>query len=143
MFKYCSVKFVLPLVPLRVYLKNKRIYNYLDENCRILIFKSFFTFDFSYCPVSWMFRGETNLNKLEKLQERALRFVFRDTISPYDSLLKLGNVLPLSVYRIRCLGIEVYKFFHDLNLDYLKQSLQAVIHKIRHQRFVLSWAARI
>ena len=97
----------------------KRIFNYLDENCRILIFKSFISSNFSYCPVSWMFSGKTNLNKLEKLQERALRFVFRDTTSPYDSLLKRGNFLPLSVHRMRCLGIEVYKCLHGLNSDYL------------------------
>ena len=97
----------------------KRISNYLDENCRILIFKSFISSNFSYCPVSWMFCGKTNLNKLEKLQERALRFVYRDTTSPYDSLLKRGNFLPLSVHRIRCLGIEVYKCYRGLNPDYL------------------------
>ena len=67
---------------------SKRISNYRDENCRILIFKSFMSLNFSYCPVSWVFCGKTKLNKLEKLQERALRFVFRDTTSPCDSLLK-------------------------------------------------------
>ena len=97
----------------------KRISNYLDENCRILIFKSFISSNFSYCPVSWMFCGKTNLNKLEKLQEKALRFVFLDTTSSYDSLLKRGNFLPLSVHRIRCLGIEVYKCYRGLNPDYL------------------------
>ena len=54
----------------------KRISNYLDENCRILIFKSFISTNFSYRPVSWMFCGKTNLNKLEKLQERALQLFF-------------------------------------------------------------------
>ena len=44
---------------------------------------------------------------------------FRDTTSPYDSLLKRGNFLPSSVHRIRCLGIEVYKCFRGLNPDYL------------------------
>ena len=54
----------------------KRISNYLDENCRILIFKSFISSNFSYCPVFRLFCGKTNLNKLEKLQERALPLVF-------------------------------------------------------------------
>ena len=66
-----------------------------------------------------MFCSKTNLDKLENLQERALRFVFRDTTSPYNSLLKRGNFLPLFVYRIRCLGIEGYKCFLGLNPDYL------------------------
>ena len=33
----------------------KRISKYLDENCRILIFKSFISSKFNYCPVSWIF----------------------------------------------------------------------------------------
>ena len=97
----------------------KRISKYLDENCRILIFKSFISSSFDYCPVSWMFCGKTNLNKLEKLQERVLRFVFRDTTSSYESLLERGNFLPFSAYRIRCLGIKTYKCFHGPNPDYL------------------------
>ena len=68
-----------------------------------------------------MFCGKTNLNKLEKLQERALRFVFRDTTSSYESLLERGNFLPFSAYWIRCLGIEMYKCFHGLNPDYLNK----------------------
>ena len=97
----------------------KRVSKYLDENCRIMIYKTFMSSTFNYCPVSWMFCGKTNLNKLEKLQEKALRFVFRDTTSSYENLLTRGYFLPLSQYRIRCLAIEVYKCFNGLNPDYL------------------------
>ena len=86
-----------------------------------MIFKSFISSNFNYCPVSWMFCGKTNLNELEKLQERALRFVFRDTTSSYESLLERGSLLPFSAYQIRCLGIETYKCFHGLNPDYLNK----------------------
>ena len=77
----------------------KRISNYLDENCRILIFKSFISSNFSYCPVSWMFCGKTNLDKLEKLQKGHCGSFFEiQALSLYDSLLKRGNCLPLYVY---------------------------------------------
>ena len=97
----------------------KRISKYLDEKCRILVYKSFISSNFNYCPVSWMFCGKTNLNKLEKLQERALRFVFHDATSPYETLLERGNFLSLSVYRVRCLAIEVFKCVHGNNPAYL------------------------
>ena len=64
----------------------KRVSKYLDENCRIMIYKTFISSNFDYCPVSWMFCGKANVDKLEKLQERALRFVFRDTTSSYENL---------------------------------------------------------
>ena len=60
----------------------KRIGKYLNTDCRIAIYKSFISSNFSYCPVSWMFCGKRNSDKLEKLQERALRFVFSDYASP-------------------------------------------------------------
>ena len=61
----------------------KRVSQYLDKNCRIMIYNTFISSNFNYFPVSWMFCGKTNLNKLgKKLQESALRFVFHDTTQP-------------------------------------------------------------
>ena len=50
-----------------------------------------------------MFSGKTNLSKLEKLQERPLRFVFRDTTSSYEYILTRGDFLPLS-----CIEYDVW-----------------------------------
>ena len=66
-----------------------------------------------------MLCGRKNVTKLEKLQERALRFVFKDNNSSYADLLKRGNFLSLSAYRIRNLGMEVFKCFHGMNPMYL------------------------
>ena len=102
---------------------------YLDESCRILVFKSLISSNFNYCLVSWMFCGKTNLNKLEKLQKRALRFVFRDITSSYETLLERGNVLPLSVYRIRCMAIEVFKCVNGSDPAYLNNLFSQSIPK--------------
>ena len=97
----------------------KRMFNYFNENCCIFIFKSFPWSNFSYCSVPWMFCVKTKLNTMEKLQEGSLRSVFRDTTSPYDSLLKRRNYLSLSVYRKRCSSTKVYKYLNGLNPGYL------------------------
>ena len=57
----------------------KRVSMYLDEKCHIVVYKSFISSNFNYCPVAWLFCGKKNLVKLEKLQERPLHFVFFDT----------------------------------------------------------------
>ena len=59
-----------------------------------------------------MFFGRKNVLKLEKLQERAPRFVFKDNNSSYVDLLQRGNFLSLSAYRIRTLAMEC---FHGMN----------------------------
>ena len=62
-----------------------------------------------------MFCGRKNITKLEKLQERALWFVFKDNNLSYIYLLKRGNILSLPAHRIRNLAMEVFKCFHGMN----------------------------
>ena len=97
----------------------KRIAKYLNERSRILIYKSFISSNFNYCPVSWIFCGKKNSDELEKLQERALRFVYLDRTSTYAELLTRGGFLSLSQYRLKHMAIEVFKCIHGLNPSYL------------------------
>ena len=70
---------------------------------------------FSYCPVVLGFCSKANAAKLEKLQERALRFVYGDYETHYSKLLSQANMLSLSMYRLRFMAIEVYKCVNNLN----------------------------
>ena len=102
----------------------KRISKYLDQDSRINIYRSFVASNFNYCPVAWIFCGARNARKLERLQERALRFVFKDSTSEYSELLKQGNFISLSVLRLRALAVEVYKCFHGINPPYMNDMIQ-------------------
>ena len=66
-----------------------------------------------------MFCGKMNLNELEKLQGRALRFAFHDATCPCETLLERENFLSLSVYRIWCQAIKVFKSVYGNNPAYL------------------------
>ena len=79
----------------------KRIAKYLNLSNRELTYKSFISSNFSYSPTSWIFCGKQNTNKLNKLQERALRIVYQDNASSYESLLAKGNFLSLSICRLK------------------------------------------
>ena len=81
----------------------KRLSRFLDEDSRVSIYKSFVLSNFSYSPITWIYCGKRNSTKLEWLQERALRLVYRDTTSTYEEILK-RDILPLSVYRFKCLN---------------------------------------
>ena len=99
----------------------RRISKYLDEKSRKNVYTTFISANFNYCPVAWMFCRKKNSIKLEKLQERALRFVYNDTFSSYSDLLKKGNFLSLSAYRIYFLGVEVFKSKRNMNPAYINQ----------------------
>ena len=65
------------------------------------------------------FCGKGNSNKLEKINERALRIVFSDTCTPYVELLRKAKCLSLSMLRLKYLIVEVYKCIYNLNPKYL------------------------
>ena len=64
---------------------------------------------FNYCPLVWHFCGDTNTKKLERIQFRALRFVFLDFESDYATLLYRAGLPTLELSRKRAILIDVFK----------------------------------
>ena len=62
----------------------------------------------------WHFCGVTHGNKVEKIQERCLRIIYKDYESSYDRLLDRANTTKLAISRLRIL-ILVFKSIHILN----------------------------
>ena len=65
--------------------------------------------NFNYCPLAWHFCGETNTKKIEKIQERALRFIYNEYTSSYEDLLCKSKLPSLKVRRLRTFALEVFK----------------------------------
>ena len=70
----------------------KRIGKYLNRLGHLTIYYSFILSNFNYCPVTWHFCSEKNTNKIEKIQERALRFIYEDYENTYENLLKKSKL---------------------------------------------------
>ena len=90
----------------------KRIGHLLDEQGRMKIFRSYILSNFNYCPLVWHFCSKSNLTKIEKIQERALRFVYRDYSSKYEQLLNSSKLQSLHLGRLRSMAIEIHKVVH-------------------------------
>ena len=71
-----------------------------------LIFHTFILSNFNLCPLSWHFCSEKNTKKIEKVQERAMRFVYFDYTSSPDELLVKVKLHSLHVRRTRLMAIE-------------------------------------
>jgi hypothetical protein len=54
----------------------KRMGKYLNRLGKLTIYYSFILSKFNYCPVIWHFCSEANTKKMEKIQERALKFIY-------------------------------------------------------------------
>ena len=98
----------------------KRIAYALPTDIKLLLYKSFVMSNLNYCPAVWHHCGARNTDKIEKIQFRALRFVFSDYDTPYEALLLRANMPSLEVRRLRVIALEVFKATNDFSPSYMK-----------------------
>ena len=58
---------------------------------------------------------------MERIQERAFRFLLEDYNSNYDQLLTKLNKATLEIRRLRLLATEIFKTINNLNAPYMKE----------------------
>ena len=97
----------------------QRLSKFLNFETRKIIFKTFIRSNFNYCPLAWHFCSKASTDKLEKIQYRALRIVFKDYTSTYQQLLNKMNLTTLHHSRLRTIAIETFKCIHSLSPDFL------------------------
>jgi len=100
-----------------------------------IIFKTFILSNFNFCPVVWAFCSVTSMRKIEKVQERALRFLTDDISSEYRDLLNVTNSTTMLLARLKAIALEVFKCIHELNPEFLNSLFQskANIYGMRDQ----------
>ena len=81
----------------------KRLRSYIGFEQKKVLIQSFVCSKFNYCPLVWYFSSMKSLQKIEKLQERALRFLYNDHNSSYNDLLQKSGKCTMQVSRQRTL----------------------------------------
>ena len=74
----------------------------------------FFSSQSGYCPLVWIFHSRTFNSGINKLLEGALRFVYKDSTSCFDEMLKKENTFTTHPRNIQKLLIEMYKVKHKI-----------------------------
>ena len=82
---------------------------------RRIVVKTFLESQFNYCPLIWMLHSWTLNNKINRLHERALRIVYSDYKSSFNTLLEKDGSFSIHHRNIQSLAIEIYKFLHGLS----------------------------
>ena len=73
------------------------------------LMKAFITSQFNYCPLIWMFRSRQLNNRINKIQERVLRLVYKNNKLTFDELLKLDNSISIHQQNLQILATEIFK----------------------------------
>ena len=112
-----------------------RMSNILNFHKLRIIMKSFFDSQFSYCPLVWMFCSRTHNNRINKLQERALRIVYKDDISTFQQLLNHDNSVTIHDRNIQLISIEMYKVKNNISPSSLSDfvDIRATTYNLRNK----------
>ena len=87
---------------------------------RKILANSFISSNFNYSPLAWYFSTAKQLQKIEKVQERVLRFLHDNYVSDYLTRLKASCSVSMEVRRMSYLCVEIYKALNDLYPGYRK-----------------------
>lgn len=98
-----------------------RLRNKLDYESKLRIYDSFVISNVSYCQIVWTHCSVASRRKLEKLNERALRFVNNDFDSGYDDQLVKANRCSLLATRVKSMGIEMCKVNNLMSPMYINE----------------------
>ena len=84
----------------------------------------------------WDLTSVIQINNIEKIQERSLRYITNNCASDYSKCLNDTNFSSMEVRRMRLLYNEVFKTLNDLNLPYMKDLFQrnVPVYKLRIRR---------
>ena len=98
-----------------------RIAKYLDKDKLRLIMKAFIQSQFNDCSLVWMFHSRIINNKINKLHERALRVVYKNTNLTFEELLILDNSVTIHHKNLQKLAVQMYKIKNNLSLPLIKE----------------------
>ena len=96
-----------------------RLSRTLNRQNKLLLYHSFVDCYFNNCCVIWHSCSKSNSLKIEKIQEKAIRFITLDFSSSYCHLLKLCKKSPLYITRLRKMQELAYKILNGICPTYL------------------------
>lgn len=101
-----------------------------DTHTKTKLYNAYLLPHLHYCCVVWHHCGQCNLKKLEKINERSLRFVFNDNDSDYMQLLDHAGQPSLFNGRVHFIFTLVYKSLIGLAPEYITNMFSPKTHSI-------------
>ena len=102
----------------------KRMKKILPFETRKCLYLAFIIPHFNYCSETWHFSNKSAIAKLEKVNERALRFVFNEKQTPFSELL---NKIGLPSLENQRLARIVCTVFNAINNEHAPKSIKELI----------------
>ena len=98
-----------------------RISPHMDQRKLRTLMRAFITSQFQYCPLIWIFHSRQLNKKINKIQERALRIIYKGAESTYSELLEKDCAVTIHTKNLQLLMTEIYKTKNDLNPSFMQE----------------------
>ena len=128
-----------------------RLRNLIPWSAKLQLQKSNILPRLTYCDIVWYFCNSSDKKKLERIQERALRAVFKYKSETYSELPTRAGLISLYQRRLPNVAIVMYKVKTDLcplrtapklykmrNADFNISRFRAVYHRKHFLRYFLT-----
>ena len=102
-----------------------RLRSLLPTKAKLRIYKTFILSQLTYCQVVWHFCKASDKRKIDRLQENALRAIYRDKNSTYKELLARAKLPSLNNRRLQDIAIIMYQVKNNLSLKYIANLLNS------------------
>ena len=86
-----------------------KVASHMSFNKKKILLKTFITLQFNYCPLVWMCHSRGLNNRINNLHERALRIVYQDKKSDFETFLKNDKSVTIHVRNLHYRVTEIYK----------------------------------
>ena len=93
-----------------------RMSNFMNVNQKKVIMNAFITSQFSYCLAIWMCHNRSLNTKINRIHESALRIVYNDNSSSYES-----SSVKIHHSNLQQLAVEIYKARNNLSSSLMSE----------------------
>ena len=83
----------------------------MNTEKKVLNYECFFSSQFNYCPLTWMFQNGSLNHKINRLHKRCLRIIYNETHSSYDELFDPGNSVSTHHRNCEILATEMFRVY--------------------------------
>lgn len=117
-----------------------RLKNILPLKTKESLYRSFILPNFYYCHQVWHHCGKRNTTKIEKVNERALRYVYNDKHASYQHLLDRIRLPSMESRRIQDMLLTIHNSISNKAPRAIRNliNLRSFKYNLRRQEYVLS-----
>ena len=97
------------------------------EKSKLGLTMTSFMSHFIYCSLVWIFHDRKSYNKINKIHERALRIIHKDSTSNFESLLIKSYSVSIYQRNLQMLLIEIYKTINNVNPSFKTEVFVTIV----------------